>query len=413
MSDPFDNAKKQLADVAKVLDLSKDELDYLSGPRKFIAVNIPLEMDDGSTKMFLGFRSQFNDDRGPFKGGIRYHQNVSASEVKALSMWMTWKCAIADIPFGGGKGGIIVDPKKLSEAELERLSRGYMQGIYRDIGEQIDVPAPDVNTDGKIMSWLLDEFESLTGKKEPGVITGKPVDNGGSLGRTEATGRGGVFVLDQLAERKNLNTGETKVAVQGFGNVGYYFALLAQELGYKIVAVSDSKGGIYKEEGLDIAEVMKHKESTGAVKDLDGAKNIGGDEILELEVDVLVPAALENAIHKDNAEDIKAKYVIEMANGPVTPEADEILDKKEILVVPDVLANSGGVTVSYFEWVQNVEEEKWTEDEVNAKLEEKIVSAFNQSFDEMENLGVNFRMGAYALAIKKVVEASKDKGNLK
>jgi glutamate dehydrogenase/leucine dehydrogenase len=325
-------------------------------------------------------------------------------------MWMSWKCAIADIPFGGGKGGIIVDPRELSEGELERLSRGYMKGIYRDIGVHVDVPAPDVNTDGKIMAWMLDEYEKLIGEKAPGVITGKPVDKGGSLGRTEATGRGGVFVLRELANKKNLNPAETKIAVQGFGNVGYYFALLAQELGFKVVAVSDSKGGVFKEDGLDIVEVMEHKKSTSAVKDFEGADNIGGEEILELDVDVLVPAALENAIQESNADKIKAKYIIEMANGPVTPEADEILEQKEIMVVPDVLANSGGVTVSYFEWEQNVKDEKWSEDDVNAKLEEKIVSAFNESFEEMENLKLSFRMGAYALAIRKVLEAAKEKG---
>ena len=412
MSDPFKNAKQQLFSVAKVLDLTDDELEYLSNPKKFIAVSIPVKMDDGSTKMFKGFRSQFNDDRGAFKGGIRYHQNVSISEVKALSMWMTWKCAIADIPFGGGKGGIIVDPRQLSKGELERLSRGYIRGIYKDIGMDVDVPAPDVNTDGQIMSWMVDEYNVLTGKQELGVITGKPIEFGGSLGRTEATGRGGVYVLEQLAKRKGMKPGETAIAVQGFGNVGYYFALIAEGMGFKVVAVSDSKGGIYKESGLNIEQVMSHKNATGSVKDFEEAEYVEGDKILEVGVDILVPSALENAIHEGNADNVKAKYIIEMANGPITPDAEQILEDKGVLIIPDVLANSGGVTVSYFEWVQNRQGYYWKEDEVNAKLEEKIVDAFDQSYSEMERLDVSFRMASYALAIKKVLKAAKVKGNI-
>ncbi|MBN1331570.1 Glu/Leu/Phe/Val dehydrogenase [Candidatus Dojkabacteria bacterium] len=410
MSDPFKNAKQQLYNVAKVLDLNDQELEYLSEPKKFIVVSIPLKMDDGSTKMFSGFRSQFNDDRGPFKGGIRYHQNVSIPEVKALSMWMTWKCAIADIPFGGGKGGIIVNPEELSQGELERLSRGYIRAIYKDIGIDVDVPAPDVNTDGQIMAWMVDEYNTLVGRQELGVITGKPVDFGGSLGRTEATGRGGVYILEQLAKKKGMKPKDTSIAVQGFGNVGYYFALIAEELGFKVVAVSDSKGGIYKESGLNIEKVMSHKNAGGSVKDFEGAKNIEGDKILELVVDILAPAALENAINEKNVEDVKAKYIIEMANGPITPEAEEVLNENGVLVVPDVLANSGGVTVSYFEWVQNREGYYWQEDEVNEKLQKKIVDAFNQSFDEMERLKINFRAAVYALAIKKVLDSARAKG---
>ncbi len=405
MIDPFENARAQLKEVTKYLKIDDDTFEYLSNPKKFIEVHFEVEMDDGSKKVFTGFRSQHNNDRGPFKGGIRFHQDVSESEVKALSMWMSWKCAVADIPFGGGKGGVIVDPRKLSKSELERLSKAYIRAIYRDIGSKVDVPAPDVNTNGEIMMWMVNEYAKLTGKKDLAVITGKPVEQGGSLGRTEATGRGGVFVLSELAKRKGLVPKETKIAVQGFGNVGYYFALLASELGFKVIAVSDSKGGIVDEQGLDIKAVMEHKKKTGSVKDFANAKNIGSDEVLTLDVDVVVPSALENAINKDNADQIKAKFVIEMANGPVTPEADEVLEEKGIIVVPDVLANSGGVTVSYFEWYQNIENEKWSEDDVNKKLEEKIVKAFNQAYDKMEELNTSFRMGTYVLAVKKVIDS--------
>lgn len=407
MSNPFENARQQLKSVATFINLDEESLDYLSTPKKFLAVSIPVKMDDGSTKVFKGYRSQFNDDRGPFKGGIRYHQDVNESEVKALSMWMTWKCAIADIPYGGGKGGIIVDPKQLSEGELERLSRGYIQAIHKDIGTDVDVPAPDVNTNGQIMAWMVDEYSKLTGKQDWGVITGKPLEMGGSKGREAATGRGGVIVLRELAKRKMMKPNETSVAVQGFGNVGYFFAKLAIEEGFKVVAVSDSKGGIYKEVGLDVDKVMKHKKESGSVVGYEGTEKLDASKILTLDVDVLVPAALENAINKDNVKDIKSKVIVEMANGPVTPEAEEILIENDVLVVPDVLANAGGVTVSYFEWVQNRQGYYWEEDEVNEKLEKKMVSAFDMAYNEMSTLETSFRNSVYALAVKRVLEASK------
>lgn len=411
MANPLENAKSQLSKISKTLNLSEQEQGYLSSIRKFMEVDIPVKMDNGDLKIFKGFRSQHNDDRGPFKGGIRFHQQVSEEEVKALSMWMSWKCAIADIPYGGGKGGVIVDPSELSKGELERLSRGFIKAIYRDIGPDVDVPAPDVNTTPEIMDWMVDEYSKLIGKKEGekeyAVITGKSVGKGGSLGRTEATGRGGVYVLGELMTREGMKTGDTTVAVQGFGNVGYYFALLAEEAGFKVVAVSDSKGGVYKADGLDIKAVLKHKKSTGAVKDFAGSKSITNEELLALDVKVLVPSALENAINKENADAVKAKYIIEMANGPVTPEADEILKGKNVMVVPDVLANSGGVTVSYFEWVQNKANENWTEEEVNEKLKKQIVKAFNQCYDGMKELNVDFRQGAYAVAVRKVLKAKK------
>lgn len=407
MLDPFKNAQEQLQDVAGLVGLDKRELTYLSYPKKFIEVNVPVEMDDGTKKVFKGYRSQFNDDRGPFKGGIRYDEGVNESEVKALSMWMTWKCAVADIPFGGGKGGVKVDPDELSQTELEKLTRAYTRELFSSIGSDVDIPAPDVNTGPQTMDWMVDEYAKLAGHKDLAVVTGKSIENGGSKGRTEATGRGGVFVLRELAKRKELDPTQTTVAVQGFGNVGYYFALLAAELGFKVVAVSDSKGGIYSKEGLDIAKVMQHKKDSRSVKGFDGAEDISGEALLELDVDVLVPAALENAITKDNADTIKAKYVIEMANGPVTPDADEILESKNIIVIPDILANSGGVTVSYFEWKQNKKSESWSEEEVNEKLEDKITKAFNEVYEEMEKSKLSFRKAAYVLAVKKVIESAR------
>ncbi len=409
MNDPFTNAKEQLRSIADILNLDKSTLDYLSQPKKFIEISIPVKMDDGSIRVFTGYRSQYNDDRGPFKGGIRYHQDVTESEVRALSMWMTWKCAIADIPYGGGKGGIVVDPGTLSKNELERLSRGYIRAIYKDIGVDIDIPAPDVSTNGQVMAWMEDEYAVITGKQELGVVTGKPLDLGGSKGRESATGQGGVFVLEELVKRENLEQAKTSIAVQGFGNVGYFFAKLAEDSGFKVVAVSDSKGCIYNEKGLDIKKVMEHKSKTGAVKNFKGGKNIEREEILGLDVDVLVPSALENAIHKDNVNKIKAKYIIEMANGPVTPEAEKELIKNNVLIVPDVLANSGGVTVSYFEWVQNRQGYYWEESEVTAKLEQKIVNAFNLAYEEMIHLGVSFREAVYVLAVKKVLDRFKQR----
>ena len=406
MNDPFLNAQEQLRQVAKIIKLDDEILEYLLETHKVLRVRIPVTMDDGSMKVFTGFRSQHNNDLGPYKGGIRFHPNVSESEVKALSMWMSWKCATAGIPLGGGKGGIIVDPAELSKGELERLSRGFIRRIYEIIGDEKDVPAPDVNTTGEIMGWMLDEYEKLVGHKEPGVITGKSLDNFGSKGRTEATGRGGAFVLEELTKRKKLNPKETRMVVQGFGNVGYYFALFAEEMGFKVIAVSDVKGGILNEKGLDIKGVAAHKDKNGSVVGFSGSNEISNEELLLLECEVLVPAALENVVHDGNAKDIKAKFIIEMANGPVTPDAEKILDKKGVMVVPDILANSGGVTVSYFEWLQNRANKYWEEDEVNKKLEDTIKKAFTDSYESMEKHGVNFRMGTYALAVSKVANAA-------
>jgi len=410
MLDPFTNALTQLAKVAKLIKLDDEMLCRLNKPDKLLTVSIPVKMDDGIVKVFTGYRSQYNNARGPYKGGIRYHQDVCESEVKALSAWMTWKCSIAGIPYGGGKGGIIVDPKNLSQSELERLSRGYIRAIWQFIGPDIDIPAPDVNTTSQIMAWMVDEYSKIIGKWTPAVITAKPIELGGSEGRTEATGQGGVYILEALAEEKKLKSEETNIVIQGFGNVGYYFAKLASDLGFKVIAVSDSKGGIYKKSGLNVEKVFEYKKKNKKVEGYPETKNISNAELLILETDILVPSALENVITKDNADKVKAKYIIEMANGPLTPEADQILHERGVLFVPDVLANAGGVTVSYFEWVQNKKDEHWTKKEVFAKLEPLMKDAFSSSLKATKKHNVDMRMGVYSLAVKRVADAMKLKG---
>ena len=417
MSDPYKNAVNQLKKVSKILKLEKGTLSRLSVPNRFVEVNFPVEMDDGSVKVFKGFRSQHSNALGPYKGGIRFSPEVSESEVKALSMWMSWKCAIADLPLGGGKGGVIVDTKELSEKEIERLSRAYARAIHEVIGPDKDIPAPDMYTTPEIMSWMVDEYQKVKNeefrmkncgcedKSFLATFTGKPIENGGSEGRTEATGLGGVYILESLSTKKGLNPEDTSVAVQGSGNVGYYFAKLASELGFRVVAISDSKSAIYSKDGLNIEEVMKYKEGEGSFKGMKSVEEISNEDLLELEVDVLVPSAIENVVTEKNADKIKAKYIIEMANGPVTPEADEILNKNNVQVVPDVLANSGGVTVSYFEWLQNRKDEGWSKDDVFKKLKEKITKAFDQAWNSMEEYKTDMRMGVYVLAVRKVADA--------
>ena len=410
MNDPYQNALKQLTEVALILKLSGSEVARLSVPERIIRVSIPVKMDDGTTKIFTGFRSQHNSALGPYKGGIRFHPQVSESEVMALSMWMTWKCAVAGLPFGGGKGGIIVEPKKLSLSELEKLSRGYIQRIYDFIGEGKDIPAPDVNTNPQIMEWMLDEYIKITGKQSYATFTGKPIDKGGSQGRTEATGYGGVYVLNELIKRKNLKPKDLTIAIQGFGNVGYYFAELAFKQGYKIVAISGSNGGIYTPNGggLNPIEAFKYNQVQGHLFGFKGTKTISNKELLLLDVDILAPSAIENVINETNASSIKAKFVIEMANGPITPEADKILFSKGIIVIPDILANSGGVTVSYFEWLQNRLNNYWTKGDVLKKLKTTITKAFDDVYKSMEKRKINMRMASYALAVMKVL-AKKEK----
>ncbi len=416
MSDPHANAVKQLEQVAGLLRPQYAEperfdraISKLKEPDRVIEGRLKIEMDDGSTQEFQAYRSQHDNSRGPYKGGIRFHPNVSLEEVKALSTWMTWKCAVTGIPYGGSKGGIIIDPKKLSKTELQKLSRAYARLIADHIGPWTDIPAPDVNTDGQIMAWMVDEFEKVTLEKGRNAenplatFTGKPLGLGGSQGREEATGLGGVFVLDQLAEKLGKKPSDMSVAVQGFGNVGYWFAHHAHSRGYQVKAVSDSKGGIKQENILDPLAALQHKKDQGSLEGF--GSPISNEELLELDVDVLVPSALENVINVTNAEKIKAKAIIEMANGPVTPEADEILTQRNILIIPDVLANAGGVTTSYFEWVQNLQGYYWTKEEVLSKLQGLMDTSFNQMWVMKETTGSNGRMSTYVSAVKSVVDA--------
>lgn len=406
MNNPFANAMSQLDKAAKIMNLDKGVHEVLKQPDRVLTVSIPVKMDNGEVKVFTGFRSQFNDAMGPYKGGIRYHGNVSLDEVKALSFWMMVKCATVNIPMGGGKGGVIVDSKELSAGELERLSRGYIQKIWREIGSDKDVPAPDMYTNGTIMGWMRDEFEKLLGQADPGVITGKSLVDGGSEGRETATAQGGVYVVRELAKKVGLKPEETTVAVQGMGNVGGFMAKLLKQDGYKVIAISDSKGGVYGE-NLDLDALFNHKESTGSVQNFGGTQNITNNELLELPVDILVPAAMENQITMDNVNNIKAKYVVEMANGPTTPEADEVLKERGVILVPDVLSNAGGVTVSYFEWYQNVHNEKWTEAEVFAKLEPIMIQSFNEVWETKEKYNIDMRTAAFVKAIERVAAKMK------
>ncbi|HDG61582.1 MAG TPA: Glu/Leu/Phe/Val dehydrogenase, partial [Thermotoga sp.] len=351
---PYEIFLEQLERASKVLKLKGDIVEMLKHPERVIEVSIPVKMDDGSIKVFTGWRSQHNTALGPTKGGIRYHWNVTKEEVMALSAWMTFKNAVMNLPYGGGKGGIRVNPKEMSEGEVERLSRTYIQRIYKYIGPEEDIPAPDVYTNPQIMAWMMDEYSKLVGKFSPGVITGKPLIVGGSKGRKTATARGGFFVLREALKVRGERFEDMKAAIQGFGNAGSNAAIYLYEAGVKVVAVSDSKGGIFKEDGLPIPDVVKHKKETRSVIDFPGARNITNEELLELNVDILVPAALEDVITEENAPRVKARYILELANGPTTPEADEILTSKGVMILPDILANAGGVTVSYFEWVQNL-----------------------------------------------------------
>lgn len=389
----WDNALKQFGKAAKVINLDANFTNILTNPERILQVSIPVKMDDGVVKVFTGYRVQFNTLRGPAKGGIRYHPDVSLDEVKALSFWMTWKNTVAGLPYGGGKGGITVDPKKLSPRELEELSRGYIRAIAKFIGPELDIPAPDVYTTPQIMAWMMDEYSRLQGKNVFGVITGKPLELGGSAGRGDATGMGALFVFEEAVKRLKLK--KPAIAIQGFGNAGATFARLAAARKYKVVAVSDSRGGIYNPTGLDIPKVIEHKERTGSVAKFKGAKDITNATLLELKVDVLVPAALENQITSDNVSRIKAKLIVELANGPVTADARESLHRRGTMCIPDILANSGGVTVSYFEWVQNNMGYYWSEDEVNQKLKAKITSAFNAIWEVMQKYKVDMGTAAY------------------
>ena len=402
---PYEAALKQLDLAAEKLKLDPGIHEILKRPMRTLIVNIPVVMDDGSIQVFTGYRVQYNDALGPTKGGIRYHPDLSLDEVTALAAWMTWKTAVTGLPLGGGKGGIRCNPKEMSKAELERLTRGYVRAIAKFIGPFTDVPAPDVYTTAEMMAWIMDEYSEIIGYPVFGVVTGKPINVGGSRGRSEATSRGLMYTVIEAAKHLGINLKGATVAVQGYGNVGYHAARLLHEVGCKIIAVSDSKGGACNPEGLDPEKVLAHKDKTGSVVDYPGSTFITNEQLLELECDILVPAALENQITKANADKIKAKIVAEGANGPVTPDADEILFKKGIFVIPDILANSGGVIVSYFEQVQNQMNYYWTEEEVRNKLKETITKAFHDVLNMSKQHNVNMRIAAYMLAVKRVADA--------
>ena len=408
---PFEVATKQLDEAAKLANLDKGMRDILASPNRVLTVAVPAKMDNGEVKVYTGFRSQHNSARGPYKGGIRYHPQVTVDEVKALSMWMTWKCAVANIPYGGGKGGIICNPKELSEGELERITRRYAYAIADIIGPLTDIPAPDVYTGGREMGWIMDTFSALKGNYlQPDVITGKPVSIGGSLGRNEATGRGVSITVREAAKRLGINLKGATVAIQGFGNAGQFAAVLLAEMGMNVTAVSDSKGSIHNPAGMDIESLRNYKLERGTVLGFQGANSIDETELLELDCTVLVPAALENQITRSNAAKIKARIVAEAANGPTTPDADDILFRNDVLAIPDILANGGGVTVSYFEWLQNLRREYWSEEEVNSKLDSNMSSAFDDVYNNHKKFGVNMRMASTLLAINRVVDAIRIRG---
>ncbi len=408
---PFAIAQAQLDEAAKVLQLDPDMHAFLREPMREFHFSIPVRMDDGSTKTFKGFRVQYNDARGPAKGGIRFHPDETIDTVRALSAWMTWKTAVADIPLGGAKGGIICNPRELSQGELERLSRAYMRNIARYVGLFQDCPAPDVNTNPQIMAWMLDEYEILMGHREPGVITGKPLALGGSAGRGPATAMGGMYNIREAAKVLNIDLSSATAAIQGFGNVGSFaHKLITPMFGTKVVAVSDEFGGIYSADGLDFDTVADHLAKTGKVIDCPGTEPISNKDLLELEVDILIPAAIENQLTSKNAHNIKAKLIAELANGPTTPEADDVFNDKGIYIIPDFLCNSGGVTVSYFEMVQNGYQYYWDEDMVNQRLDHKMTKAFHAVHDMAQAKNVDTRVAAYLVAVSRVAEAVRLRG---
>ena len=408
---PFAIAQRQLDQAAEIMGLDPATHELLRWPLRELHVTLAVKMDDGTTKIFHGFRVQYNDSRGPTKGGIRYHPEETIDTVRALAAWMTWKTAVVDIPLGGGKGGIICNPKEMSQGELERLSRAYIRQVGKFIGEEIDVPAPDVYTTPQIMAWMMDEYSFMRGYNVPGVITGKPIPLGGSQGRGDATARGGVYCTREAGKVLGVELQGATAAVQGYGNAGQFAHILGQELlDLKVVAVSDSRGGIYNPDGLDPDAVITHKRETGSVIDFPGATNITNAELLELDVVVLFPSALENQITAANADNIKARIVAELANGPTTPEADEILHKNGVYVIPDFLCNAGGVTVSYFEQVQNAYDYYWEVELVHERLDKKMTAAFHAVHETAQGYGTHTRMGAYVVAVARVAETCKLRG---
>jgi glutamate dehydrogenase (NAD(P)+) len=408
---PFEIVKQQIDKCAEIINLDPQVVAILKSPQRELHVSLPVRMDDGSVKVFQGYRVQYNDARGPAKGGIRFHPDETIDTVRALSAWMTWKVSLLDLPLGGGKGGIICNPKELSVSELERLCRAYIRAVYQFIGPERDVPAPDVYTTPQMMAWMMDEYSVISGKPQFGVITGKPLCVGGSPGRGDATAKGGMYTIREAAKALGIDLKKATVAIQGYGNAGYYAARLAQEMfGCKVIAACDSQGGVYREAGLDPKKAFDCKESTGSVCNLSGVEKVSNEDILTLDVDILIPAAIENVITEKNAGKVKAKIVAELANGPTTPEADDILFEKGVHIIPDFLCNAGGVTVSYFEMVQNAYMYYWDEAEVYAKLDKRITAAYQSVLKTSRQYKINMRQAAYILAINRVVEAMKARG---
>jgi glutamate dehydrogenase (NAD(P)+) len=407
---PYEIAKSQLRKVADTFAIDPNLVNVLQECKKALVVSVPVSMDDGRTQVFQGYRVTHNVARGPSKGGIRYHPDVTLDEVKALAMWMTWKCALSGIPFGGAKGGVVCNPKTMSEGELQRMTRRFTSEIINEIGPEKDIPAPDVGTDGRVMAWIFDTYSMNKGHSVLGVVTGKPLTIGGSLGREEATARGALYCVREAVRKRQMSLQGTTVAVQGFGNVGSFLAKFLAEDGAMVIAVSDSTSGLYNQNGIDVQAAIAHKRETGSLTGFRGAEPITNEELLLLECDVLAPCALEQVITAENADKVKAKIIVEGANGPVTPAADEILEEKGILVLPDILANAGGVVVSYFEWVQGLQEYFWKEAEVNAKLNDIVTRAFNETWSTMESRDVSMRLAAYGLAVQRVAEATVTRG---
>ena len=408
---PFEIAQQQIDTCAEILKLDPNAHAILRVPMRELHVSLPVRMDDGTIRVFQGFRVQYNNAKGPTKGGIRFHPEETIDTVRALAAWMTWKCALLDLPLGGGKGGVICDPKELSQSELERLSRAYIQGVYLFVGADKDIPAPDVYTNPQVMAWMMDEYSKIAGKNQFGCITGKPLCLGGSAGRGDATARGGMHVIREAAKTCGVDLSKATIAIQGYGNAGHFAAQLSKEIfGCNLVAASDSKGGIFNKEGLDPQAVTAHKAETGSVVNFPGAQNISNKELLELEVEILVPAALEGVITEHNASKIRAKIVAELANGPTTPPADDILHRNDVHVIPDFLCNAGGVTVSYFEMVQNFNMCCWEEHEVYERLEKKMTTAYYSVLSASREYGIGMRQAAYVVAVGRVVEAMRLRG---
>jgi glutamate dehydrogenase (NAD(P)+) len=407
---PFEIAKQQLRRVAAAFDIDSRLVDVLGACKKAVEVSVPVGMDDGTTRVFEGYRVTHNIARGPSKGGIRYHPDVTLDEIKALAMWMTWKCALMGIPFGGAKGGVVVDPKRLSRGELERMTRRYTSEIINEIGPEKDIPAPDVGTDGSVMAWIFDTYSMNKGHSVLGVVTGKPLTIGGSLGREEATARGSLYCIRDAVAKRDGRLDSMTVAVQGFGNVGSYLARLLYEEGATVVAISDSSVALHNAKGIDVAAAFAYKREHGTLSGLRDADVISNEELVTLDVDIFAPCALEQVITEANATQVKASIICEGANGPVTPGADAILEDRGVLILPDVLANAGGVVVSYFEWVQGLQEYFWKETEVNAKLNDIISRAFEQTWETAERRQVPMRLAAYGLAVQRVAEATTTRG---